>query len=107
MRHKVQVFILLMVLLAFLCGFVCGFLWETPVDYSAGNSADYMLYARVCHTDSETELVSCMDSDGDVWDFYGADGWPYGSRCVMAMNSMGTADKTDDVIVSIIAVPAE
>lgn len=45
------------------------------------------------------ETVTVEDNNGNLWDFQGVEDWHIGDGCTMLMDSNGTTEIEDDVIV--------
>lgn len=58
----------------------------------------YALTAQVVEIDKTTDVVTCEDSNGNLWDFYGVEDWQEGDCISLLMNTNGTADIYDDTI---------
>lgn len=62
------------------------------------------LYANcgtVTAIDRENDSVTFTDSTGHAWMFSGAEDWMVGDTVAAIMNDNGTANVTDDIIVSV------
>lgn len=59
----------------------------------------YPLTATV--TQIENDTVTVEDSNGNLWDFYGTEDWQVGDGCSLLMDSNGTNNIEDDIIISI------
>ena len=71
--------------------FLCGF-----------SGKEEKLYPRatiVVNVDYENDLVTCADSAGNHWEFYGCDGWYKGTICTLLLSDEGTPEIEDDIIV--------
>lgn len=55
----------------------------------------------VAEVNREADTVTVETQNGHMWEFYGAEDWMIGDLCAMLMNDMGTAEVTDDEIVSV------
>ena len=60
----------------------------------------YSLTGLVTEIDEISDTVWVEDYNGNSWGFYGCEDWMVDDCCSLLMNSKGTADITDDVIVS-------
>ena len=49
----------------------------------------------------DDDMVTVMDCNGYLWDFYGIEDWQVGDTCSMIMDSNGTANIYDDTIVMV------
>ena len=77
----------------FLIGLLAGILLAT--------SHLYPMSGIVTEVNREADTVAITTNDGNIWEFYGAEDWMIGDLCAMLMNDMGTAEITDDEIVSV------
>jgi hypothetical protein len=72
-----------------------------------GNEADlavkhlYPLSTVVDRIDKENDVVSCVDYNGNVWEFTGIAEWREGDFATFLMNDKGTRECEDDEIVKI------
>lgn len=56
----------------------------------------YALTTQVVEIDTENDVVTVEDSNGNLWDFYGVEDWEIGDCASLLMNSRGTEKVTDD-----------
>lgn len=59
-------------------------------------------YARrvtVTELDKATDIVTVEDEQGNLWEFYGAEGWSTGDEIELLMDDNGTSEIQDDIIV--------
>ena len=76
----------------FLLGIIAGIILAT--------SHLYPMSGVVTAIDREADFVTVETQNGHMWEFYGAEDWMEGDVCALMMNDMGTAEVTDDMIVS-------
>ena len=73
----------------------------------AGDSADsaksetYLLNTIVQEVNKETDTVTCIDYNGNLWEFYGVEDWQKGDFATMMMNTCGTINIFDDEIIKV------
>lgn len=60
----------------------------------------YALTTKVILVDYTTDIVWCEDFNGNVWEFYGCEGWAVGDIASLLMNDKGTESIEDDEIIS-------
>lgn len=53
----------------------------------------------VSEIDAESDIVTLTDSTGHMWEFYGVEDWEVGDICSCIMDTNGTENITDDIIV--------
>lgn len=58
----------------------------------------YALATKVVKINRETDVVTCEDCNGNLWEFYGAEDWEVGDNANLLMNSKGTPKIEDDEI---------
>lgn len=58
----------------------------------------YALTTCVVEVDRDNDIVTCEDSNGNLWEFYGCEDWQEGDCASLLMNSRGTASIYDDAI---------
>ena len=58
----------------------------------------YALTTCVVNIDRENDIVTCEDSNGNLWEFYGVEDWEIGDCASLLMNSRGTEKIQDDTI---------
>lgn len=68
-------------------------------DFEQANCS-YVLHTQVVSIDHEADVVACVDTVGNVWEFYGVEDWQKGDFAVLTMNTNGTKTIYDDEIVS-------
>ena len=61
----------------------------------------YPSTAIVVSVDRENDVVTCVDGNGEKWEFTEADDWLVGDLVSMLMNDKGTPSIYDDEIVSV------
>lgn len=59
----------------------------------------YQLTAIVVKADMASDLVTVEDTEGELWQFYGADGWQTSDPCTLVMGTSGTETTYDDCII--------
>ena len=73
----------------------------------AGDSADsaksetYPLNTIVQEVNKETDTVTCIDYNGNLWEFYGVKDWQEGDFATMIMDTCGTTNIFDDEIIKV------
>ena len=58
----------------------------------------YALTTCVVEVDRDNDIVTCEDSNGNLWEFYGCEDWQEGDCASLLMNDQGTASVYDDAI---------
>lgn len=58
----------------------------------------YALTTVVVETDRDNDLVTCEDSNGNLWAFYGVEDWQVGDCASLLMNDRGTESVYDDEV---------
>lgn len=58
----------------------------------------YALTTCVVEVDRDNDIVTCEDSNGNLWEFYGCEDWQEGDCASLLMNSKGTPSIYDDAI---------
>ena len=51
-------------------------------------------------TEIKDNSVTVEDTNGNLWDFYGTEDWEVGDGCSLLMDSNGTDNIEDDIIIS-------
>ena len=69
-----------------------------PAGESKNKSELYALETIVRKVDRESDIVTCEDSNGNLWEFYGCEDWQEGDCASLLMNDQGTPTICDDVI---------
>lgn len=64
--------------------------------YEYGNL--YPSVSVVCALDTENDIVTVQDTNGNLWQFLGCEDWELGDVVGMIMADSGTAEVWDDVI---------
>lgn len=59
----------------------------------------YPAQTEVIKVDPANDLVFVETTDGNIWAFYGADGWVSGERCAVLFHDNGTPEIWDDAVV--------
>lgn len=83
----------------FVCGLVGAFWFAC--DSMRTKEAVYPSTAVVVSVDRENDVVTCVDGNGEEWQFTEADDWLVGDAVSMLMNDKGTQSIYDDEIVSV------
>lgn len=60
----------------------------------------YALTCEVVEINRETDIVTCEDCNGNLWEFYGVEDWEIGDCASLLMNNQGTPSIYDDTIES-------
>ena len=66
------------------------------------NATTYKCYAlttRVVKADRDNDIVTCEDSNGNLWEFYGVEDWEVDDCASLLMNNKGTENIYDDEII--------
>lgn len=58
----------------------------------------YVLRAQVIGVDEEEDVVACVDTVGNVWEFYGVEDWHEGDFVLLLMDTCGTQTIYDDAV---------
>lgn len=58
----------------------------------------YVLRAQVIGVDNEEDVVACVDTVGNVWEFYGIEDWCEGDFVLLLMDTRGTQTIYDDAV---------
>ncbi len=58
----------------------------------------YALATTVNAIDRDTDVVTCEDYNGNLWEFYGVEDWQVGDNANLLMDTMGTERIYDDEI---------
>ena len=58
----------------------------------------YVLRAQVVGVDNEEDVVACVDTTGNVWEFYGVEDWCEGDFVLLLMDTCGTQTIYDDTV---------
>lgn len=64
----------------------------------APNENRYALTAQVVELDFDSDVVTCVDCNGNLWEFYGCEDWQIGDCVALLMNDNGTEKIFDDKI---------
>ena len=62
----------------------------------------YTKTAQIVEIDILNDTVTCVDSTGEAWEFYGAEDWQEGDFVALTMDTKGTKDIYDDEIIETI-----
>ena len=60
------------------------------------------LYTRVAivgNLDHDRDVVSCIDTTGEIWEFDWIDDWEVGDVCILVIDGKGTKTLKDDEII--------
>lgn len=63
----------------------------------------YVLRAQVVGVDNEEDVVVCVDTTGNVWEFYGVEDWHEGDFVLLLMDTCGTQTIYDDAVLRVTA----
>ena len=72
--------------------------------YKVSNYNCIDLYAKnavVVELNRNSDLVKIQDSQGFVWEFFGCEDWEINDNCACIMNTQGTSEIFDDVILKV------
>lgn len=61
-----------------------------------------MLQGTVIALNTLEDIVSVLDVDGHIYEFYGAENWLVNDNCTMLINNNGTVSRKDDVILDVL-----
>ena len=61
----------------------------------------YPLNTVVQEINEENDIVTCVDYNGNLWEFYGTEDWKEGDFATMIMDTCGTTNIFDDEIVKV------
>jgi len=87
------------ILLVILLGFCVWFVLDgTPKGTEARKPDYYALATTVHHIDNDTDVVTCEDYNGNLWEFYGVEDWQVGDNANLLMDTMDTTSIYDDEI---------
>jgi hypothetical protein len=94
---------LLIIVLVFALIALCIFIvthGQKPKDIGENltNGWYYALPTCVVQVDRDNAIVTCEDSNGNLWEFYGCEDWQEGDCASLLMNSKGTPSVYDDAI---------
>lgn len=64
------------------------------------NNNLYPLQTTVTEINYSTDTVTVIDPSGNLWSFTGIEDWQVNDSCILIMDSNGTEDMTDDIILS-------
>ena len=78
-----------------LCGCVAKVVGGTIIK---SESNTYALTTCVVEVDRDNDIVTCEDSNGNLWEFYGCEDWQEGDCASLLMNDQGTPNIYDDAI---------
>ena len=91
----ISITILLVILLAFCVWFILD---GEPKTTEERKPDYYALATKVNTIDRNTDVVTCEDSAGNLWEFYGVGDWQVGDNANLLMDTMGTERIYDDEI---------
>ena len=92
------------IFIAVICALICVLLtlaWYAIYSLAAARSAAcecYALTTCVVEVDRDNDIVTCEDSNGNLWEFYGCEDWQEGDCASLLMNNQGTPSIYDDAI---------
>ena len=87
------------ILLIILLGFCIWFVLDGETKNAVGRKPDYYALATmVCAIDRDTDVVTCEDYNGNLWEFYGVEDWQVGDNANLLMDTMDTERIYDDEI---------
>ena len=78
--------------------FVCCGQHDPALGVNLSDGQYYALTTQVVEIDAENDAVIVEDSNGNLWEFYGAEDWQVGDCASLIMNSRGTVGVEDDKI---------
>lgn len=87
--------ILLVAVIAFSVWFIC---MGEPKDAVERKPDYYALATTVCAINRDTDVVTCEDYNGNLWEFYGVGDWQVGDNANLLMDTMDTELIYDDEI---------
>ena len=91
--------IIICILLAVLIACCVWFFFAgEPNDAAERKPGYYSLDTQVSSIDNDTDLVTCEDGNGNLWEFYGINGRKVGDKVALLMDNMGTTKIEDDEI---------
>ena len=61
----------------------------------------YTLDASIVECDSVEDTVTCEDSSGNLWEFYGVESWTPETAVTLVMHTNGTESIYDDIITAV------
>lgn len=91
----ITIVILLAIFIGCCMWFIC---MGKPADAKPAQAHYYALPVVVCGTDGAADLVACEDNSGNLWEFYGAEGWEIGDNASLLMSDNATQSVYDDII---------
>jgi hypothetical protein len=98
---KVVQTVMIVVMVGLACaGFVLGSYAIHHDDVPAAEGNCYALTCEVVEVDRDSDIVTCEDSNGNLWEFYGCEDWQVGDCASLLMWDNGTENITDDEIIS-------
>jgi len=59
----------------------------------------------VANIETKTEIVTCNDTEGNSWAFYGTESYNIGDKLLVIMDNKGTEEIFDDSIVEVYQLP--
>jgi len=95
---KKTITITAIVLTAIICATAILVGFAAPIGNDKANHF-YSATAIVDSLDTNNDVVTCVDYNGNIWTFYGVEDWQEGDIVSLLMNDMGTATIYDDEIV--------
>lgn len=85
-------------LILFVCGGLAWAGYTVTHRQTETQATTYALTTVVVETDTATDVVTCEDSNGNLWEFYGVEDWQVGDCASLLMNDQGTPIIYDDTI---------
>ena len=83
---------LILIVLFVITACVCGL--------ATNHNDTYTKTVEIVEVDTQNDVVVCVDTNGEAWEFYGVEDWQEGDFAVLTMNTNGTSTIYDDEIVS-------
>ena len=95
---KIQKIIIIILAILSVAVIGLGVAWAIRGTAKAAKPHYYALATEVVEINRETDVVTCEDCNGNLWEFYGAEDWEIGDNANLLMNSKGTPKIEDDEI---------
>ena len=91
--------IVITILLVVLLGFCVWFVLDGEPKDAVERKPDYYALATTVNAiDRDTDVVTCEDYTGNLWEFYGVEDWQVGDNANLLMDTMGTESIYDDEV---------
>ena len=87
-----------LVCLVLLAAFIVWFIAMGTPAHAVETREYYALTTEVVEIDRAADIVTCEDSNGNLWEFYGVEDWEIGDCASLLMDTCGTATIYDDAI---------